>query len=1101
MEGVGEDELTRTELPEGTVTLVLADVETSVRRIEELVDAGVRRHGGGRPAEQAEGNGFAAAFSRASSAVAFALELQIAVSAEIGPAGAGPRFRMAVHSGELDRRDDNTYVGPEVDRCARVRDLGRRGQILLTQASRDLVVDRLPDGATLRELGVHALQDIARPERIFAVVHPALPDEAPTVASSDLTRLPRPLTSFVGRAAELDELGQRLRKCRVLTLTGAGGTGKTRLALECAHAERSRYRSGARWVDLSATATGDLVAFEVAATLRVSAQPGAPADTLVEYLRDEELLLVVDNCEHLTEACSDLVEHLVSECAELTVVATSREPLGVTGETAWRVGPLVQPAESGSVDDVAASEAGQLFIDRARRVRSDFCLTEDNASAITTICRRLDGIPLAIELAAARVQTLSPERIVASLDDRFRILTGGPRAALPRQRTLEASVAWSYELLSPQQRLLLARLSVFVGSFDLEVVERVCSDEDTLPVGEVLDVLAALVERSMVVFGEAGGPGRYSLLETVRVYADTKLVELDQLDRIRDRHLDAYVEVAERVRLEQLESVQTALATFDAALDNLRTALDWAVGSERPRAVLQVIGPTFDVWLVRGLYTEATTRLRDGLSSPTLSDVERARGLADAAMMTLMAGDYDGSFDLAEASVALAAEHDDPDVHARSHAYRAWSGFHSGRGTTEVLFDDLDRARTFADAAGDPVLSVRVTMMSGWVEACGRSVGTGRALLEAALSSSLREGTVNYEVPIRRWLGSVCMFAGDAEAALAHSREAIRLARDLGYDAFVADALTTLGNVEGLLGDLETGRRHLIEAIDMAQTSLAPFALGAYAQRALGEALLGSPEEAARAIRSAEALLGDVQFGTGGADFVLLARGLVAYRSGERALAATHLSGARDRSSEPLVPFHFAIATLWLARIAADEHRTDEAWELAHQALAVAHSSGNRVLVPAAVETLAAIAGATGRASVAARLLGAASRIRAERVVIDSPPDENWRMSASTQACQSLGDEDFDRFWAEGREQSEEELISYAQRGRGTRGRPAIGWDSLTPAERRVIDLVIAGCTNAEVSQRLFVSINTVRTHLSHVYTKLGVANRTELAAEAARRS
>ena len=448
-------------LPTGTVTLLLADVEGSTRlwetqaevmtaaiaRLNQVVSDVVAAHDGVRPVEQGEGDSFVAAFARASDALAAALELQRAPLAPI-------RLRIGVHTGEVQLRDEGNYAGPTINRTARLRDLGHGGQTVLSGVTEALVVDRLPADAWLTDLGTHPLRDLPRPERVVQLCHPDLVNEFPplrTPKAVAASNLPVQLTSFLGRDAQLTQLRELLAGNRVVTLTGAGGVGETRLAIQVAAAMADEFGDGVWYVDLAPITDPELVPVAVARALGLPDQPGrSTMDTLTRFVADRQMLVVLDNCEHLLDACAELVVVLLGSAPRLTLLATSREAIGVAGEVSWRVPSLS-----------LADEALALFADRARHARPDFTLTDDNAVAVGEICARLDGVPLAIELAAARVRALSLAEILDSLHDRFRLLTGGSRTAVRRQQTLRASVDWSHALLTEPERVLFRRLAVF----------------------------------------------------------------------------------------------------------------------------------------------------------------------------------------------------------------------------------------------------------------------------------------------------------------------------------------------------------------------------------------------------------------------------------------------------------------------------------------------------------------------------------------------------------------------------------------------------------------------------------------------------------------
>ena len=497
------------ELPTGTVTLLLADVEGSTRlwetqpdamkvaveRLDQTLSDAVTAHHGVRPVEQGEGDSFVIAFARAADAVGCALELQQAPLAPI-------KLRIGLHTGDVQLRDEGNYIGPTINRTARLRDLAHGGQTVLSGATEPLVIDQLPDGVTLADLGTHPLRDLPRPERVVQLCHPDLRDDFPPLRTANAVaaeRLPMQLTSFIGRQAEMNDIREALGDNRLVTLTGAGGAGKTRLAIQVAAAMATEFADGIWYVDLAPLTDPDVVPVTVARALGLPDQPGQPTtDVLRRFIRDRQMLMLLDNCEHLLDASAELINNLLASCPALTLLTTSREPIGVAGEMSWRVPSLS-----------LADEAIELFGDRARRTRPEFRVTAANADTVTEICRRLDGLPLAIELAAARVRALSPTEILHSLRDTFRLLTGGARTAVRRQQTLRASVDWSHELLSDPEQILFRRLAVFFGGFDLDAAQALSGEAGEVERYQVLDQLTLLVDKSLVVAED--NPARYPL--------------------------------------------------------------------------------------------------------------------------------------------------------------------------------------------------------------------------------------------------------------------------------------------------------------------------------------------------------------------------------------------------------------------------------------------------------------------------------------------------------------------------------------------------------------------------------------------------------------
>src|SRR5689334_16275125 len=562
-------------VPTGTVTLLLADVEGSTRlwetqpdemtaafaNLDRVLAEMVPTHRGVRPIEQGEGDSFVIAFGRASDAVGCALELQRAALAPI-------TLRIGLHTGEVQLRDESNYIGPTINRTARLRDLAHGGQTVLSSTTTDLVCDRLPSDAWLAELGTHPVRDLPRPERVVQLCHPDIRNEFPPLRTAKTARshnLPAQLTSFVGRAGQMDEVRRLMLDNRLVMLTGAGGAGKTRMAVEVAGQLTTEFNDGLWYIDLAAVADPVVVPVTIARTLGLPDQPGRSAiETVVRFISERTVLLLLDNCEHLLDSCGDAIQTLLNGCPQLTVLTTSREPISVAGEVTWRVPSL-------SLDD----EAITLFVDRAQRARPTFHVAGDDAGLVADICRRLDGIPLAIELAAARVRALSLRQIADSLHDRFRLLTGGARNVMRRQQTLRASVDWSHALLTEPERILFRRLAVFMGGFDLEACQSVCSD-NVLARHQVLDVLALLVDKSLVIAETAGSSTRYRLLETMRQYAQEKLSECAEAGAVRDGHRDHYTAVVAALDEPANSGLGPLLDQAETEIDNLRAAFAWS---------------------------------------------------------------------------------------------------------------------------------------------------------------------------------------------------------------------------------------------------------------------------------------------------------------------------------------------------------------------------------------------------------------------------------------------------------------------------------------------------------------------------------------------
>src|SRR5262245_42819181 len=618
----GEPMDATTSLPTGTVTFLFTDIEGSTQLWEQHPDAmrlALARHdaclnaaieSNGGHVFKTVGDAFCAAFATAPDALDAALAAQqtlraLQPSAVATAAGLALKVRIALHTGAAEARGGD-YFGPALNRIARLLAIGHGGQVLLSQTTADPVHEELPPHASLRPLGSHRLRDLQRPEQVYQLLHPELPADFPPLKSLDAlpNNLPRQLTRFIGREQAIVEVKRLLASSALLTLTGSGGCGKSRLALQVGADLLEEYADSVWLVELAALSDPERVPQTVATALGVRELPGRPLiQTLIDSLCPKQLLLLLDNCEHLLSACTQLTERLLQACPQVRVLASSREALGLLGEQSYRVPSLSlpDPRQLPPWERLPEFEAVQLFTDRAVLSQASFAVTEANAAAVVAVCRRLDGIPLAIELAAARVKALPVEKLNERLDDMFRLLTGGSRTALPRQQTLRALIDWSYDLLSPPERALLRRLSVFAGGWTLEAAEAVCVG-DGIEGWEVLDLLTSLVEKSLVLYEEGEGEGRYRLLETVRQYARDRLLEAGESEAAREQHCDWFLALAEEAE-PQLWREVAWVERLEREHDNLRTALEWCAASS-PETGLRLAGALHWFWHIRGHFTE-----------------------------------------------------------------------------------------------------------------------------------------------------------------------------------------------------------------------------------------------------------------------------------------------------------------------------------------------------------------------------------------------------------------------------------------------------------------------------------------------------------------
>ena len=515
------------------------------------------------------GDGVHAGFSNALDAVNAALSAQRQFQAPLGDLQL--KIRMGVYTGEAEMRAGD-YYGTALNRATRLMSAAHSGQILVSNATAELLRDQLPPGAALRDLGEHRLKDLARPEHIFQLTHPDLPAEFPPVKSIDSfpNNLPVQLTSFVGREKEITEIKSLLDGARLVTLTGSGGTGKTRLSLEVGAQELGNYPHGVWLIELAPLVDPAQIIPAVAQTFGLQEMPYTSLAAMVaDYLRDKQLLILLDNCEHLIESCARLADDWLHQCKRLKILASSREGLGIAGEVSYRIPSL------------ESRDSIHLYVERARAANPKFTQTEANAPAIAKICARLDGIPLAIELAAARCKLLSPEQIAARLNDRFRLLVGGSRTALPRQQTLRAMIDWSYDLLAVEEKRLMQFAAVFVGGWTLEALEAVADDP------HAIEHLEQLVNKSMVVAVEHESEMRYTMLETIRQYAREKLFDSQEATAARDRHFVYFDQLSEEIwdAFRFLRGFTLLRDRADDEFENMRAALEWGVDNHPDSAI------------------------------------------------------------------------------------------------------------------------------------------------------------------------------------------------------------------------------------------------------------------------------------------------------------------------------------------------------------------------------------------------------------------------------------------------------------------------------------------------------------------------------------
>lgn len=827
---MSESSRARSSLPTGSVAILFTDIEGSTALWEQdgarmsqalaahdtLARTAVESRRG--TVVKMTGDGMYAVFDDARDALATAVALQQALADPAATGGVGLRARCGLHAGIVERRDNDCF-GSAVNRTARIMSAAHGGQILVSRAVADGVGDLLAGPVSLRDLGRVRLKDLSTPEHVFQVVHPDLRQEFPALRSLESTpnNLPQQVTRFIGRERELAELQPLLAGSRLLTLIGSGGCGKTRLGLQVAAAALEQFPDGVWLVELAAIADAALVPHAVAAALGVGEVRGrAIGQVLVDHLDDKRLLLVVDNCEHLLDACASLADTLLRQCPGVQILASSREALGIAGEQGYRVPSLARPdpRQAPSPEAVARFEAVQLFTDRALLARSDFRITRQNAAALASICQRLDGIPLAIELAAARVRSMAVEEIDARLDQRFSLLTGGSRTALPRQQTLRSLIDWSYDLLNGPEQALLCRLAVFSGGWTLGAAEQVCA-EDGVDATAVLDLHASLAGKSLLLTDERHGATRYRMLETVRQYARDRLLDGGAVGRWRDRHLAHFLALAETAEPKLVGAEQKAwLDRLDAEHDNLRTALAWSTGAGGDRCSgLRLAGALFRFWFVRGHLDEGRNWLGEVLDgAPHDQDATaRAKALNGAAIVAMQQGDLAAARALHEECLAIRRGLGDRLGIANSLANLGVMTYDLGDyETTQRLYaESLAIRREFGDPWG---VATQLNNMGNVAYEMG-DFSAAREMHSESLRVRRQLGDLGGAAASQLNLGLLAFEEGDAVAARALYEESLALRRELGDRRGTASSLSNLGDLAFAEGEVAAARALYAESL------------------------------------------------------------------------------------------------------------------------------------------------------------------------------------------------------------------------------------------------------------------------------------------------
>jgi predicted ATPase/class 3 adenylate cyclase len=783
-------------IPTGTVTLMFTDVEGStrlwetepehmaraLRRHDELLRTAIGQAGG--YVFKTVGDAFCAAFATPQAALQAALAAQLALAAETWPTRRPIRVRMSLHTGVCEERD-NDYFGPVVNRAARLEAVAHGGQVLISGATAELLSESLPEGVTLRDLGLHRLKDLGRPERVFQLEAEFLQPSFPPLATLDNPELPNnlpgQLSAFVGREPELIKVRSLVASARLITLTGSGGCGKTRLALQVAAELLGTVRDGVWFVGLAPLTEAEMIPDAVAAVLGLADQRGQQPvlESLIDALREQDTLILLDNCEHVIDGAAKFCGQLVRECPLLRILATSREPLGIDGEHVYRVPSLSLPAGEADAVRIAASDAVRLFVDRAQAQDPGFVLDDASAPLVASVCRRLDGIPLALELAAARLSSMSLQQVSDRLGQRFRLLTGGSRNAMPRQQTLQAAVDWSFGLLTEPERDLLRRLSVFAGGFELDASEAICTADSVDPF-DVLDLLGSLVSKSLVVAERTPESVRYWMLETIRQYAAQELLRSGgeaHVVAVRDGHAGYFLRLAEEAAPALAGPGQGHwLRRLDTEWENLSAAASHLAAEGRTDDVLRL-----GVWLQRFAISRGHYEVLTWLQS-TVESADPAPGILLANALVAIGW-------ISEALLRM---------DARAHATAEQCG---------------ERGLAMARDLGDRRLEARALLVLAGAAYFRRDLDRLRRLAEEGVAIAREIGDVHLRGEL---LACLCVDAPNAEMRRLRL-EALDCFRQTGDDMFAANEMHMIYGLDVQQGLFDDARAHITAAIATAE--------------------------------------------------------------------------------------------------------------------------------------------------------------------------------------------------------------------------------------------------------------------------------------------
>ena len=1045
-------------LPTGTVTFLFTDIEGSTRIAQEhpadwerlrercntLIRTAIESFDG--YVFQVVGDEFCAAFHTVPNALKAAVQAQQNLQSEKWQP-VPVKVRMGINTGMAQLQDPSDarsdYIGyATLARVSRVMSAGHGGQLLLSSASAELIRGELPPDIILRDMGTQRLKGLLNTEHLWQVEAPNLARDFPPLRtlSTIPNNLPAQLTSFIGREKEISAVKEELVSHRLVTLVGPGGTGKTRLSLQVAAEALGEYPQGIWFIELAALSDPELVPQAILSAMSVSEQKGKSAlETLADYLRDKALLILLDNCEHLIEACAQTVQVILNAAPNVKVLASSRETLGLSGEVSWRVPSLTlpNPKQLPELDQLIQYESVRLFIDRVLLISPRFAINKENAPAITQICFRLDGIPLAIELAAARVKSMSVEQIMSRLDDRFRLLTGGSRTALPRQQTLRALIDWSYDLLTDAEKLLLRRLAVFTNGWTLELAEQICADEK-LHASDLLDTLAHLVDRSLAAVEEERGRMRYRILETVRQYAREKLLESGEGAELRNRHRDAFLELVENAAPElQKDTAKEWIRSLDAEQENIRSALWWSLENKCASQAMRMCNALDYYWDFRQFMIEAAN-----FCTETLSLVERDESLINTAGYALLLAEKNiystsGKLKLMTDPATLESARKSAEIFARLkfppksvRAYWYLSVLYERMNELELAEQVMQTSVNGSRAAGNEEDLAWSLFVLGFIYWRKGDKQQSEALETEARDIFLKIGHRQNALQLTDNLAYKAGLLGNLRAEQAILQKSLRVYQDLEHDPAAANTLGTLANVSYLLGDYDLAEKYYDEMEVYAKKSGDPVRANIDILQSRGEFafVMGDLENALRYYESVMDLLQENQMGEYFASDMQL-YGYILLHAGRMEEARRYLENSILHMEKMGRESNTGRSWYGMGELERFTGNLPAANKHYQRALFVNRTTQDFIIYPRYFDGFAKVALIQGDLPRSARWFGLADAMRKKFGMVLFPVDRSDYDKHIDLLKQKMTADEFQSAWAEGAQMDLQEAIALALQG------------------------------------------------------------------------